>query len=113
VASKAELRDQVLEYLGKKVIGQPAANNLQVDIEQAIDEVYADLKRDHILTWPTTGEVPNDCLPYVKYLVGFSRSTGLSPERYQRVLMNASSAKRELRKIVAPEYSPIDEAVDY
>lgn len=115
--SKSELRDQVLEYLGKKVIGQAASYNQQVDIEQAIDEVYADLRADRLLTFSTTGDIPNDVTPYIKVLVAQKRSSGLSDERYQRVLLDAGQsgekAKREIRRVVSPNHDPTDEATDF
>lgn len=117
MATKAELRDQVLEYLGKKQIGQSATSAQQTDIEQAIDEVYADLKADRMLSFPSTGDVPNDVLPYIKQLVALRRSSGLSEERYQRILNDAGDngwkAKREIRRVIAPFHEPTDEAVDY
>ena len=107
----------MLEYLGKKVIGQTASFNQQTDIEQAIDEVYADLKVDRLLTFSTTGEVPNDVLPHVKVLVALRRSSGLSEERYARLVGEAGEegwkAKREIRRIIAPNHDSIDEADDF
>ena len=115
--TKAELRDQVLEYLGKKPIGQTATYAQQTDIEQAIDEVYADLQADKLLTFPTTGDVPDDVTPYIKALVAQRRSSGLSEERYQRVMLdagpNGATAKREIRRIIAPNHDPIDEPTDF
>jgi len=115
--SKAELRDQVLEYLGKKVIGQAASYNQQTDIEQAIDETYADLKADRLLTFSTTGDVPDDVTPHIKLLVALKRCSGISDERYMRLVGEAGEhgwkAKREIRRIVAPNYEPTDEATNF
>lgn len=113
MATKAELRDQVLEYIGKKRIGQSVTNELQVDIEQAIDEVYADLQSDKLATWSSTGAIPNDVLPHVKALVAFRRSSGLSMERKQVIMNDANIAKREIRRIIAPNHEPIEEPTDF
>lgn len=103
----------MLEYLGRKVVGQAASNKDQVDIEQAIDEVYVDLQSDKIMTWSTTGDVPTGVVPHVKALAGYRRSSGLSTERYQRVLSDASIAKREIKRIIAPYHEPLDEPTDF
>lgn len=115
--SKAELRDQVLEYLGKKVIGQTASYNQQTDIEQAIDETYADLQADRLLTFSTTGDVPDNVTPHIKLLVALKRCSSISEERYARLMGEAGEngwkAKREIRRIIAPNHEPTDEAVDF
>lgn len=115
--TKAELRDQVLEYLGKKVIGQAATSSQQTDIEQAIDEVYADLQADRLLTFSTTGDIPDNVTPYIKHLVALRRCSGLSEERYARVMNDAGDqgwkAKREIRRVTSPNHEPIDEATDF
>ncbi len=117
MATKAELRDQVLEYLGKKPIGQSATSAQQTDIEQAIDEVCADLKVDNLLTFPTAGDVPNDVLPYIKHLVAYRRSSGLSEERYARVMNDAGDngwkAKREIRRVITQNHANRDEPTDF
>ena len=113
MATKVELRNQVLEYLGRKIVGQSPQTKDEVDIEQAIDEVYADLQSDKIMSFGAAGAVPNDVLPHIKALVAFRRSSGLSPERFQRVAQDAGLAKREIRRLVAPLHTPIDWPVDY
>jgi hypothetical protein len=106
-----------LEYLGKKAVGQTASHNQQVDIEQAIDEVYSDLQTDNLLTFSTTGDIPNNVLPHIKHLVAMRRSSGLSDERYQRILMDAGDAgwkaKREIRRVISQSHNPIDTADDF
>ncbi len=115
--TKAELRDQVLEYIGKKVFGQAATYNQQTDTEQAIDEVYADLQADRLLTFSTTGDIPDNVTPYIKHLVALRRSSGLSEERYSRVINDAGDqgwkAKREIRRVISQNHEPLDEAVDF
>lgn len=99
--------------LGKKALDQQATHQQKVDIEQSIDEIYADLQTDRLLTWSTTGSVPNDVLPHVKALVAFNRADGLSVERYSRILSKASIAKREIKKIVSPEHDSVDNPTDF
>jgi len=113
MATKAQLRDQVLEYLGKKRIGQTASNEQVVDITQAIDEVYADLQTDQLMTFAEDGAIPNHVLPHIKALVAFRRSSGLSQERYQRLLGDVGQAKREIRRIIAPVFANDDEPDEF
>lgn len=117
MATKAELRNQVLEYLGKKRIGQGVSNELKIDIEQAIDEVYAELKSESLATWSSTGAIPNDVLHSVKLLVALKRSSGLPVDRYTRLINDAGQdgyiAKRNIRAIVSPAYQSSEKPTDF
>ncbi len=119
MATKAEVRDQALELLGVLRIGQSPQDQDKVTIETAYDEVYADLKKDGLATWSSTGSVPAELVPHVAHLVAFARIDvyGVSNERYQRILAktgeNGWIAKREIRRLTTPDYESLEEPTDY
>jgi len=119
MATKAEVRNQALELLGVLRLGQSAQSQDATTIETAYDEIYADLKKDGLATWASTAEVPAELVPHVVHLVALSRANryGISNDRYQRILLEAGEngwkSKREIRRLVTPDYESLDEPTDY
>jgi hypothetical protein len=119
MATKAEVRDRAANDLGILRLGQSLQDQDKTRIESAYSEVYAALKKDGIATWASTGAVPDELVPHVAALVAHNclNTYPASPERYQRIMnaagMNGAIAKREIRKMVAPDYASPDLPTDY
>ena len=115
--TKSELRDRVLQKLGKVGLEQTAGHNLKTDIEQGIDEIYGELQAEGLAVWPSTGSVPTKLVRHVVNLVCLNRADGISIDRYNRFLSeagrNGSLAKREIRKIIATRYDNAEQPTDF
>lgn len=118
--TKNEVRDRAAsDYLGVLQLGQSLRAQDDARISAAYDEVYQQLKKDGLATWPSTGSVPAEIVPHMVSLVA-QQCVGvytLSPARQQILLgvagINGELAKREIRKLVSPDYSSQENAVDY
>lgn len=115
MATKAEVRNQVLQTMGILRIGQSATSQDKTEIETAYDELYADLKEEGLATWAAAGSVPSKVVPHVVALVAISRADtyGISDARYRRIAARSINAKREIRRLVTPKHESLDEPVNY
>lgn len=113
--TKAEIRDRIAQEVGILQIGQSLEDTDKVRIEQGYDEVYADLKRNNLNFWSSTGSIPNQFVPYVIALVAENISnTYLIPnERYARLLPMIQKAKAKIASLGAEPYKSTKRAVDY
>lgn len=115
MATKAEVRDRAANDLGRLRLGQALQDPARVRIESAYDEVYADLKDEGLAIWASTAEVPTKVVPHVVALVANNclDTFGVSAERYQRIKIAESKAKREIRRLVTPEHESLEDPQDF
>ncbi len=115
MATKAEIRDRAAQDLGILQLGQALQSQDATRIESAYDEVYAQLKKDGLAVWASSGNTPDEITPHVSALVAENCAGvyGLSSERFQRVVFAASKGKREIRKYATQDFVSQDEATDY
>jgi len=123
MATKAEVRNRAASDLGLRRLGQALQDQNKVRIEEAYDEVYADLKVEGLATWTSTGAIPAEVVPHVVALVADNclGTYGVSIDRYNRIKAVAGDisgppgwrAKKEIRRIVGEEYDTSEEATDY
>jgi hypothetical protein len=118
--TKAEMAQRAAEDgLGIARLGQAIQNQDKVRLEQAYDEVYADLQSEGIAAWASTASVPNEYVPHMANLMAHNcmGTYKLSNDRAQRLLMKTGSdgnlAKREIRKLLRPSHEFTDEVTDY
>ena len=113
--TKLETVDRAATDLGMLRLGQALQSADQTRVNQAYDEVYADLKEEGLATWTSTGSVPNGLVPHVVALIclNCTETYSLSSDRYQRLSVKWTKAKPEIRRLVAPHYESISEAKDY
>ena len=114
--TKAEVRDRAANDLGVLPLNGDALQSQHVTrIEQAYDEVYEDLKDEGLAIWASTASVPNNIVPHMAALVANNclGSYAVSESRYVRIKNEASFAKREIRRLTAPDYVSQDEPTDY
>jgi len=110
--TKAEIRDRALRKLGRLALGQVAESNLAAEIEEAYDQVFDELKSENLVTW-TSESVPNEFAEPVASLVAFARSEGVPTERYQRIAVDALSAKMKIAGLINGTYSNPRDYTDY
>lgn len=117
--TKAEVRDRAATELGRLRLGQSLQHQDKVRIEEAYDEVYADLKDEGLNTWASDASVPDELVPFVSALVALrcTNTYGVSQERLQRIMsvtgVDGNLAKREIRRLVTPAYESMEDPADF
>lgn len=109
--TKAEIRDRAATDLGRLGLNRSLQDQDKVRIESGYDEVYAQLRKDGLATWPSTGSTPDEIVPHLIALVADNclNTYGVSIERYNRIKAAAGFedgdiAKKAIRKLVSQDY---------
>jgi len=110
--TKTEIRNRVLRKLGKLALGQTAEAELADDIEEAYDQVYDTLESEGLVSW-ASDSVPNQFVEHVVSLVAIERAEGLPTERYQRIAVGASIAKKSIAGLINGTFKNPREYTDY
>lgn len=115
MATKAQIRDRAAQDLGRLRVGQSLQSQDVARIESGYDEIYAQLKKDGLAVWASTGSVPDELTPHVAALVAENclNTYGVSDVRYQRIVNAATIARREIKKFTTPDYVSQSEPSDY
>ena len=84
-------------------------------VGDSYDRVYAELKNSGQATWASDGEIPDELAPHVEALMAFEAADSffVSDGRYMRILAKEKAARREIRRLVQPDYESLDDPVDY
>ena len=115
MSTKQEVIDRAASMLGRLRVGQSINAALNTRLSDAYDEVYQDLKDDELVTWAQTGTIPDKITPHLAALMAESCMIDIpvSTERYGRIGLKASAAKRNIRRLVTVKYVDLDDARDY
>lgn len=119
MATKAEVRDRAGVDLGLIALNQGLQSQDVTRIEAAYSEVYADLKSDGLAVWGSTAEIPAEMVPHIAALMCRTclLTYGVSVERRDRILLMAGkdgeTAKREIKKLIQPDYASQESAQDF
>lgn len=115
MATKAELRDRAATELGLLRLGQSLQAQDTTRIESAFDEVYGDLKTEGMNTWASTASCAAELVPHVAALIADNclNTYSVSMERYQRIKAASGIAKREIRRLITPEFESVDDPTNY
>lgn len=113
--SKAEIRNRALEELGVIQVGTSPQDQDKVRVEEYYDQVYDILKDDGLNIWASTANCPDKLCPHMIALVAERglNTYSTSNERYLRITNMANVARREIPKMVQPEYEGLDDPTDY
>lgn len=115
MATKNEIRDRAANKMGVLRRNQQLNSEDDTRISAAVDEVYAQLKKDGKATWASTGTTPDELTPHVAALVAENAMDDFSipPERYNRIAKAALIAQREIAKFTVSDFSPPDSVEDF
>ena len=106
--TKAQIGTLALQML-RVVEGDstPDTNDTTI-IEEGYDEVYARLRTRHLVSWGSTGSVPNECIMPVAALVADSRIGFFQVpiDAFTDVKSKASRAEGDLTEVLAQDYVP-------
>jgi len=106
MSTPAQIRDKAGAKLGKKALGQALSNKVSSDLDEAYNEVYARLKGENLVSWTSTGDIPDAFVNPVVDLVAYARVTdyGVAGERYARIATDASQAELRIRRSLQNAY---------
>lgn len=116
MAALADVYNKALRKLGLLRYGQTASSELTDDITDAYTELYQRLDEENLVTWTTTGAVPDQYVWIIVTLLAAQRANeyGIPNDRYKRIMGESAGAMRELRRLIAGPYTPSHtEALDY
>ena len=115
MATKAEIRDRAANKMGILPRNQQLKSEDDVRMSAAVDEVYAQLKKDGKATWASTGTTPDELTPHVIALVAENAMGDFSipSERYARIKQDAAIARRDIAKFTVSDYSPPNDVEDF
>ena len=111
-----EVKFAALELLGIQQ-GEDVAMtaNHSTRMGRSYDKVYAELKDMGLATWVSAGPIPDKVADHVEALMAMEASSAfyVSDGRFARIAAKASQAKREIARLVTPDYESMDEPVDF
>jgi hypothetical protein len=119
MATAQELINRAANDLRILRLGQTLQSQDNTRITDAYAEVYATLKKDGLATWAYANEVPDELVPHVSALVADNclSTYAVSQDLYQRIKnqvgVNGEIARREIRKLVTPDFVSQDDPTDY
>lgn len=103
MATTAEIRNKAAEKLGLLGTGQTLEPSISNDLDDAYTETYNELLAEDLVTWTSTGAIPNELVEPVVALVAAARATryGVPEPRYSRVVGEGLGAKNRIRERIA------------
>ena len=108
--TKSQIGVLALQML-KSVDGDatPDSNDTTV-IEDAYDEIYAMLQTKHLVTWASSGSVPDESVMPVAYLVAEARLPLFTPPQanVSMIMAGAARAIGDLIEVQSLDYVPQD-----
>jgi len=115
MATIAEVRDRAAQDLGILGLNQTLQSQDSTRITSAYNEVHAQLKKDGLATWTSTGSIPTECVPYVANLVANNclSTYSIPNDRYTRIKNEVRTSMRELMKLASPDWMSVDDVKDY
>ena len=105
MATSAQIRTTAAENLGILGEGETLPSYETGDLNQAITEVYNELRRKNLVTWAITDNVPDEFSQSFAMMVAAARATkyGIPQERYERVMREADSGYGTFRALQAKQ----------
>jgi hypothetical protein len=123
VATKAQIRDKVLRKLKILRFGQAAFVEDATIVEDAYDELHAQLSEDNVITWGSTDDIPDEAVASIVKIVAYEVGDvflGATEEvRYNRLRAEAygldgnSGAFGVLKSLASIDYVPTQTEATY
>tara|TARA_R110000822_G_scaffold77081_4_gene185102 strand:+ start:64 stop:423 length:360 start_codon:yes stop_codon:yes gene_type:complete len=119
MATKTELRNKCAQALGLLPVGQTLASQHQTRIDEAYDEIYAQLKTEGLNVWASDGDCPDSVNPFMANLMALTLTEvyPISEARYVRIVnkvgIDGYRGILMISKYLQPEYEAIDEPKNY
>lgn len=116
MATTTEIRDRTAYALGVAPVGQTPQNQHATRITTAYNEVYQALKARRLVTWTSTGDIPDEVAEHVISLVAYNcmnSGYGVSQERGERIRIAKAQADREIPELLRPRWQTIEPNVDF
>ena len=113
--TKANVVKRAAEELGIIPVGQSLQSQHNTRITQGYTEVYRQLEEEELATWASDGNVPDKIAKHVISLVAENclETYPVSNDRYQRILLAAEKARRQIPYFIRNEHNEDSDGVDY
>lgn len=108
-----EVARRALVMLGKLPIGQTPTSTQENDLIDAYNQVYSKLEQDKLVTWSSTDDIPDEFVNPIASLIAAERAEGIPNGRYQRLVLRASVATKEIAATINGEYVNPRRYTDY
>ena len=111
-----ELKNRALKRLRVLAAGETAPAYVDDIVAESYTSVYAELQEEGLVSWTSTGDIPNKIALHVGTLVVYESADEFSvPEpRMARLEVKAAKAMKQIRRLMATDYIPShSEAVFY
>jgi hypothetical protein len=115
MATAAQIRTKALKKLGVLAIGQTASAEISADLDEAYEEVYAQLDARNLAEWDSDEEIPDEYVNPVVALVAYARvdEYSIPNDRYQRITLDMRQALAQIREMQESNVYKVPQAVYY
>lgn len=115
MATKTEVKDESAVMLGIMELGDTLPTKDDTRMDQAYAEVFADLKKSGLDTWPVGGTIPDDIKPHLAALMATNALDAyhVPDSKFQRILLRAKVAGIEIPRLSVPDYESLDRPRDF
>lgn len=105
-ATPAQIRNKAARKLGILARGQTLKSDISQDLDNAYNEVFAELRAADVVSWSATASVPDEVVGPIVALVALSRvdEYGVSNDRLQRIASSALNAEPRIRRAITEDY---------
>lgn len=112
---QATVRKNALLKLGVGSIGQTPTSDLDSDMTDAYNEIYAYLEANEQTFWGQTSAIPDEVADPLATWMAWSRvnNYSISNERYQRLSAEFSRAERQIKEMAVNNYLSTREVEDF
>jgi hypothetical protein len=115
MATTSQIRETAAEILGILGEGETLPSYEVGDLNQAITEVYSELRQMNLVTWGSADNVPDEYSRSFAMLVAQSRATKyqIPEERFKRIMFEADEAIGRLRRLQAKRKLGVTQIENY
>lgn len=115
MASLSQVRENALGLLGAIDIGGSVSTADDNRMSVAYSKVYAEMKDSGLAVWVDTDAVPDKITMHIEALMAYEAMDeyNVSDRIYARVTAKEAKARREIRRLVQPDYESTEQPVDY
>jgi len=115
MATNAQVRETAAEILGILGEGEVLPSYETADLDQAITEIYYELRQRNLVTWAETADVPDEYVRSFAMMVAEARAVKyqIPDARYQRIKLESAEAMNRLRALQARQKLGVTQIENY
>lgn len=114
MATLAELKKKAAYKLFATTVGQDLSAAVDSQMSQAYNEAYDELYELDLVTWTSTGDIPDKVADYVADIMAWKRADiYATPEVYAACRERYTIAERNIKRMMVTKHVPLDEPEDF